>query len=211
VALLLRDKNQASIRAAGVAHGLVFAAVALGPELAGATGASALTAGWLRAAVAVLASVTALILTETGSRKAKMWLIHRGVPPGQFAFSRLGPAEPLVDMERIGRVLGAIPVSPADQDRVWFTQYKIHEANTRVRAVHGRALLMRDLAWMTTLLLFIATTAMWLVTRSWTSTCLYCAGLLIAVAVLIHAARQTHYTFTTTVLTCIGDPEPKSD
>lgn len=210
--MLLKDLNQNSIRGAGVAHGLVFAVIAFAPDMVDREPLSVLEAEWLRVFVAAIASIVAVVLAETGSRRAKMWLLYgpiRMPMPARTAFTELGPRDPRVDMRRIREVLGEIPTDPDEQDRIWFQYYKIHESNPRVRAVHGRFLLMRDLAWMTALLVPLAPLAMWGVTGSAHRALGYASALLLATGILIFSAQQRHYAFITTVLTCIGDPERK--
>jgi hypothetical protein len=76
--------------------------------------------------------------------------------PGHRAFSLIAPREPRFSMDDLQRNVGALPVSPKQQNALWYRLYKKVEGDVTVSEPHRHYLLLRDLSVMTLALIPVA-------------------------------------------------------
>lgn len=70
--------------------------------------------------------------------------------PGHRAFTKIGPNDPRIDMERVKRLFpGGLPLDPKEQNNEWFRLYREYQDELQVFYSHKAFLLTRDLASLT--------------------------------------------------------------
>jgi hypothetical protein len=83
--------------------------------------------------------------------------------PGSQAFTKLGPADPRVDMSAISAKLGILPTEPGEQNRVWYQKlYKPLQADAAVAGVHKEYLFLRDYTCLAVVFLVLPGLGLWL-------------------------------------------------
>ena len=121
--------------------------------------------------------------------------------PGHRAFTKHGPNDPRVDMDYLKKVLAnKMPVSPEDQNRVWYRLYKEIENNPAIAQSHREFLFNRDYAAFAFLFLIgFGPASLWVTNFSHLALG-YCAFLLVQFLVVRHVAATYGVRFVTTVL-----------
>lgn len=72
--------------------------------------------------------------------------------PGSRAFSRYAHLDPRIDPAALARLTGPFPISPGDQNSLWYRLYRSVQADAAVRDAHQSYLLFRDYASLSLLL-----------------------------------------------------------
>ncbi len=121
--------------------------------------------------------------------------------PGHRAFVKYGPADPRIDMSRLKTVLGnKMPVSPEDQNRVWYRFYKELENEPAIIQSRREFLFNRDYAAFAFLFLIgFGPASLWATNFSHLAW-IYCTFLLGQFLVVRHVAATYGVRFVTTVL-----------
>lgn len=74
-----------------------------------------------------------------------LWKI-RDPLPGCRAFTELVKSDPRIDIDRLTRDYGSLPVIPVEQNRLWYRIYKSKEKDPVIISSHAAWLLFRDMA-----------------------------------------------------------------
>lgn len=96
-----------------------------------------------------LAPPALLLLNAIIPQKIKHCLVFwriEDVLPSHRAFSTHAQDDPRINLQKLKRKLGEFPVSPRDQQDVWFGIYQAHKADAAVVDSHRLFLIFRDLA-----------------------------------------------------------------
>lgn len=102
-------------------------------------------------ALAVLVSLANAQFDDLAKARLVFWRWHNPYP-GSRAFTGLGTTDYRVDLDAIAKKHGPLPMSAADQNRLWYRLYKTVEHDASVLHVHRQFLFTRDLACITALL-----------------------------------------------------------
>lgn len=198
----LKTQNAWIVRAVLLIHGIVFAYVAFEPilltQLAGPDAheriQAALAPGSFSLAIIVLAKLVLLGLVPAWLRDRLIHWRWRHPLPGSRAFSKLGPADPRVDMARLERDYGPLPIDPIEQGRVFYKIYGACKDAVGVLDAHRSYLAARDIGMINVILLILLPGFAWWATQDVVRTTLY-AGvlflsyLLMAIAAQVYGAR----------------------
>lgn len=101
----------------------------------------------------LIAVTFSIVLEGLFSNSIKEFLVFWRVKnrlPGHRAFSRIGPGDPRVKMEKVETLFpDGLPSDPKTQNQEWFQLYKKYEDERRVFYSHKAFLLTRDLTALT--------------------------------------------------------------
>lgn len=149
----LKKQNAWLIRATLGLHIIIFGYVTIDP-----LGMMQLTKGVVIQELQNLIPVTALSVAIIGLTKLLLLglipsrlrdrLIHwrwRNPLPGSRAFSKIGPKDPRVDIERLRSKYGELPLESNRQDKLFYSIYKAHETDVGVLDAHASYLAARDI------------------------------------------------------------------
>ena len=75
-----------------------------------------------------------------------VFLRWRDPLPGSEAFTKHAPADPRVDLAALTAAIGPLPVTPRDQNALWYKLYKSVASDPAVGQVHRAFLFTRDYA-----------------------------------------------------------------
>jgi hypothetical protein len=189
---------------------LVNLALFYGFALDGAFDVSAMLARlatWKTAIPGPLAIILVGIITEQFSAETKARIIFwrwRNPLPGSRAFSKYGPRDSRVDMNRLRSIVGTLPVEPEEQNRVWYQQlYKKVKDELSVVQAHKRYLFYRDYAAISFLLaIVLPIICLWQHTPT-PSVTIYTAIMVVQFLVICNAGRTSGIRFVTTVMACV--------
>jgi len=147
----------------------------------------------------VLVGILNSLLSPAGKARL-VFLRFRNALPGHRAFTKLGPADPRVDMEKLKAKLGGLPSDPAEQNKVWYRLYQTVEDQPLVLAIHRDFLLARDFAAgaMVMAVLF-PISCVWFADH-WQPAAIYAFVMLLQAALIVRAAWDRGNRFVTTVL-----------
>jgi hypothetical protein len=198
----LKAQNAWLVRAALILHAAAFACVAFEPfvlaQIAGPEALqrikAALAPGSLSLAIIVLAKLLLLGLVPARLRDRLIHWRWRHPLPGSRAFTKLGPADPRVDMEALERTYGPVPAAPGKQDRLFYKIYRVHADDVGVLDAHKSYLAARDIGIINLILFFLLPGFAWWSTGRPERAAMYAAALLasyllMAIAAQIYAAR----------------------
>jgi hypothetical protein len=103
---------------------------------------------WQTAVPGPLTIILVGIITEQFSPEMKARIVYwrwRDPLPGARSFSKYGPQDYRVNMNHIRSLVGSLPESGAEQNRVWYQQlYKKVQDQTAVAGAHKKYLFYRD-------------------------------------------------------------------
>jgi hypothetical protein len=93
-------------------------------------------------------AVTGLLNAQLPAEaKARIvFLRWRDPLPGSEAFTKHGPADPRVDVAALESAFGPLPVTPREQNALWYKLYKSVSSDASVTQVHRAFLFTRDYA-----------------------------------------------------------------
>ena len=139
-------------------------------------------------------TILVIAVTEVVGGETKARLVFRkwtNPLPGCSAFTEFGPRDPRVDMrvlvERFGPVL---PTEPGAQNKLWYRLLKLNEERPSIAYAHQYYLLMRDITFVTVLLIVAAVVAA-LVAGSGADDWLVAAALLVGEFLLAMRAAES--------------------
>ncbi len=195
----LKEQNAWLIRAVLVLHALAFAYVVVQPlpladvSLAG-LGEKAqhyLAPGSISLA---LIALTRLILLGLVPAQMRDRLIHwrwSHPLPGSRAFSKIGPADQRVDMQKLATTYGKLPSDPDEQGRLFYGIYKSHANDVGVLDAHKSYLAARDIGTINLILFVLLAPLAYFFTADHVRWGIY-AGALLAAYVLMCIAAQVY-------------------
>jgi hypothetical protein len=95
------------------------------------------------------------VLSSNQKAVIAFWRVHDTLP-GHRAFSKHGPKDYRVDMNRLLQMHGPLPIDAKSQNILWYKIFKRHSGNVAIAKSHKDFLLARDLTAISTLLFIIA-------------------------------------------------------
>jgi len=105
--------------------------------------------GFLPLSVAILIIVLEGLFRNSVKEFLVFWRIKRRLP-GHRAFTKVGPGDPRIDMERIEKLFpDGLPNDPEKQNKEWFRLYREYQNELQVFYSHKAFLMTRDLAALT--------------------------------------------------------------
>jgi hypothetical protein len=139
-----------------------------------------------------LIALTRLVLLGLIPPQLRDRLIHwrwANPLPGSRAFTKIGPSDPRVDMNKLQKKYGALPTEPAEQDRLFYSIYRKLADDVGVLDAHKSYLAARDLGTINFLLMILLLpVAAWFAQDGKTLT-LYAVFLVLAYVVMCLAAQ----------------------
>lgn len=111
------------------------------------------------AGFAGLAGIVMIVLQELIPRSLKEVLVFwrlRDRPPGCRAFTGIAPKDPRVDPTDLAILLPSGPMTPTEQNALWYKWLKATEGDPAIADNHRRFLILRDSAVLLALLTLIA-------------------------------------------------------
>jgi len=105
--------------------------------------------GFLPLSVAILIIVLEGLFKNSVKEFLVFWRIKHRLP-GHRAFTKVGPADSRIDMERVRKLFpDGLPNDPERQNKEWFRLYRVYQNELQVFYSHKAFLLTRDLAALT--------------------------------------------------------------
>lgn len=105
--------------------------------------------GFLPLLVAILIIVLEGLFKNSVKEFLVFWRIKYRLP-GHRAFTKVGPGDPRIDMERVEKLFpDGLPNDPEKQNKEWFRLYRKYQNELQVFYSHKAFLLTRDLAALT--------------------------------------------------------------
>lgn len=99
--------------------------------------------------ITVFSPILILILTGIVSSDTKARLVFwrlKNALPGHRAFSKYGPNDPRIDMQKLTKKMGGrLPDNPREQNNEWYSMYRQYAESVIVSPAHKNYLLARDL------------------------------------------------------------------
>jgi hypothetical protein len=195
----LKAQNAWLLRAVLVIHALAFAYVAFEPfvlaQLAGPEAlekaSAALAPAALSLAIIVLAKLVLLGLVPAWLRDRLIHWRWQHPLPGARAFSKLGPADPRVDMVRLEQAYGPLPTDPGEQGRLFYRIYSRYTDAVGVLDAHKSYFAARDIGIINLILFILLPGFAWWATADGLRTAAY-AGVLFLAYVLMAIAAQVY-------------------
>lgn len=152
----LKEENALGHRAFVAANAVLFAVVVIASGVPTVDMAGLWSATKTFGIPAVLGPLGVTILLGLLPRKLVevivFWRWTERLPSFR-AFSDVPADDPRIDLAKIERRIGKVPVAPVEQSRIWYQCYSEVRNEPSVRSVHKRYLSMRD----ATALVFLAT------------------------------------------------------
>ena len=197
----LKDQNAWFVRAALLLHAVAFAYVAFEPfiltQLARPDALQKLqdtvAPGALSLAIITLTRLVLLGLVPARLRDRVIHWRWRHPLPGTRAFTKVGPADPRVDMAQLERSYCPLPTDPGEQGRIFYKIYSAHRGSVGVLDAHKSYLAARDIGTINLLLFFLLPGLAHWATYDLTRTAIY-AGTLFLSYVLMALAAQVYGT-----------------
>lgn len=109
--------------------------------------------------------------------------------PGARAFTKIGPGDQQVDMNKLQKAYGRLPTDPAKQSRLFYSIYKRHSEDVGVLDAHKSYLAARDIGTINLLLLFLLVPLAYWSTQDVKSVAVYAAVMLAAYIVMCISAQ----------------------
>lgn len=158
-----------------------------------------LTKGVIAAAAPVIVFLLTSLLPADVKAVFIFWRLKHALP-GHRAFSVYAHRDSRINLEGLKRKVGKFPVSPREQNAVWYGLFKAVEEDAGVTQAHRHFLLFRDLAALSLILSLVAVPVV-LLTGGTRATVLTVCGVLIGQYLLAAvAAHQTGVRLVTNVL-----------
>jgi hypothetical protein len=105
--------------------------------------------GFLPLSVAILIIVLEGLFKNSVKEFLVFWRIKHRLP-GHRAFTKVGPGDPRIDMERVKKLFpDDLPNDPEKQNKEWFRLYREYQNELQVFYSHKAFLMTRDLAALT--------------------------------------------------------------
>jgi len=145
----------------------------------------------------VLVLIADGLVSATTKARIVYWEISNPLPASE-AFSKHMQKDERIDVDSLAKQYGDFPVTPEDQNRLWYRIYSGVEEYPRVRSSHRNWLFSRDLTSLSLFILLIAGVAALVASPplgSW-----YCLFLFLQYLLLSISSKNYGYRFVTTVL-----------
>ncbi|GAM96981.1 hypothetical protein U91I_00602 [alpha proteobacterium U9-1i] len=155
MSLPLKDQNALRLYAVVAANLVAFFALQRSGALAAGDWLGAFD-DWQSAAPAALGLIFIGILNAQVDALTKARLIYLRINdplPGAEAFTRWGPGDERVDMSALAAKFSALPITAADQNRLWYRIFKSVESDAGVEHAHREYLFTRDYAFLAALMI----------------------------------------------------------
>jgi hypothetical protein len=152
------------------------------------------TLGLHTAAAAGVAGLAALVLEEMLPRPVKECIVfwrRTERAPGFRAFSVIGPKDPRIDQTILASLLPAAPMTPRQQNSLWYAWLKETESDAGVAQNHRNSLILRDATALAALLLVLPPSWGLLAPSAWPSALLLEVVCLLSYALLMISARHS--------------------
>ena len=193
----LKEQNAWLLRAVLLFHTVVFAYVAFEPFMLAQLHRpdflqklrEAIAPGTLSLAAIALTRIVLLGLIPARLRDRAIHWRWRHPLPGSRAFTKLGPADPRVDMNKIDDRYGPLPVDPEMQNVLLYRIYSAHATCTGVLDAHRSYLAVRDIGVINLLMLLLLPASAYWATYEAIRTAAYAAMLLLSYALMCWAAQ----------------------
>jgi hypothetical protein len=137
----------------------------------------------------LLAVVLGGIISSGNKARLIFWRYRRALP-GHYAFSRLAPADPRINMERLRRLVSPWPASPEAENSCWYGIYKRYADHPAIAHTHAAFLLTRDIAVCSLLFLPLGTVGLIVAQRSIRWALVYALVMLVHYLALMVVARN---------------------
>lgn len=181
----------------------ILAAYVGGATFFGVHDASLFDAFLKHGAVAGLAGIFLLVLQEVFPRAVKealvFWRIRDRIP-GCRAFSVLAPREARIDQAKLATLVPTSPMSPADENALWYRWLKEFEDNVVVAESHRRYLSLRESAVLLASLTVVSPLLGFVPPHSWPGALALCALAVGGYVVTAYAARNAGERFVCNVM-----------
>ncbi|WP_342724181.1 hypothetical protein AAFG07_34665 [Bradyrhizobium sp. B097] len=159
----LKEQNAWLIRTALVVHAVAFAYVVFQPfpivQFVEPELTRKLQAFLAPGSISLgLIALTRLVLLGLIPPQLRDRLIHwrwSNPLPGARAFTKIGPSDSRVDMSKLQKEYGALPIDPAQQDRLFYSIYRKHANDVGVLDAHKSYLAARDIGTINFLLMIL--------------------------------------------------------
>lgn len=146
-----------------------------------------------RAGIAAAAGLLMLVLQEIFPRSLKEMLVFwrlRDRLPGCRAFTEIAPKDARIDPTDLAVLLPTLPMTPTEQNALWYKWLKASESDPAIADNHRRFLILRDCAVFLALLTFVTPVLLiWTPERS-DRTLMLAGGLLVAYFVVALSANN---------------------
>jgi hypothetical protein len=150
----LKEQNAWLVRTALVLHALAFAYVVFQPfplaQFAGPDSLHKVQQFLAPSSISLgVIALTRLVLLGLIPARIRDRLVHwrwAHPLPGARAFTKIGPADPRVDMKKLRKKYGQLPVEPGKQSRLFYMIYKTHAEDVGVLDAHKSYLAARDIS-----------------------------------------------------------------
>jgi hypothetical protein len=193
----LKEKNAWLIRITLVLHAMAFAYVVFKPfpisQFADQSFMKHLQQFIAPGSISLgIIGLTRLVLLGLIPPQLRDSLIHwrwRHPLPGSRAFTGIGPADSRVDMKKLRKSLGGLPINPEKQSSLFYSVYKKHANEVGVLDAHKAYLAARDIGTINLLLfLLLPPIAGWFLEDHGRSA-IYAAAMFVTYAVTCIAAQ----------------------
>ncbi|MEF2557395.1 hypothetical protein VQ044_14095 [Aurantimonas sp. C2-5-R2] len=145
------------------------------------------------ASIAGVAGVVMLALQDLFPRSLKEMLVFwrlRHRVPGCRAFTEIAPKDARVDLTDLAVLIPTAPMTPTEQNALWFKWLKATENDPAIADNHRRFLILRDCAVLLALLALVTPVLLIWTFDTQTQTLMLSGGLLVAYVVVALSARN---------------------
>lgn len=157
--------------------------------------------GFLPLSVAILIIVLEGLFKNSVKEFLVFWRIKHRLP-GHRAFTKVGPGDPRIDMERVKQSLpDGLPNDPEKQNNGWFRLYRQYQNELQVFYSHKAFLLTRDLAALTVIFIPLSVSGHFLLNSNLRMLFYHMLILIIIFIGISLSARHYGERFVTNVLT----------
>ncbi len=118
------------------------------------------------------------------------WKIKNPLP-GSMAFTKLGPSDERINMNRVKQIIGTIPTDMNEQNSLWYKYYKKYQDIPMIKAAHKHFLLTRDMASITLLMLVMLPCSIIIVNNNWKGAFIY-SGILVCQYIFLAISAQNY-------------------
>ena len=131
----------------------------------------------------------------------------KDILPGHRAFSVFAKSDPRVNVDVLRTKLGALPLSPIDENRVWYRLYKQCENEPSVIDAHRRYLLSRDMTAVASVFTVVGLISMLVLSPTPLRATIYCIGMVTQYVLLALVSRNSGNSLVRNVLAVSSSAE----
>jgi hypothetical protein len=193
----LKEQNAWLIRAVLLLHAIAFAYVIFEPFFLAQISRpdilqklrEALAPGAISLAVIAIARIVLLGLVPSRLRDRLIHWRWRHPLPGAQAFTKFGPADPRVDMDKLESIYGPLPTDPKQQGALFYRIYSANAARAGVLDAHKSYLAARDIGTINLLMFVLLSPPAYWATEDLLRTGAYAVTLLLSYVLTSLAAQ----------------------